>query len=149
MLLMIRNQFTYLSQASTNKTSNNSCYDDINIISTWYLDSSATQHMTPNQNWFSTYEKLNPIRLVFIGDDTSHQTIDQGPIKVKLPSSPIAIISYILYLPSLARNFLILGQILEKRSNFTFNKGLRSIPSNNKIFTICKQEGNLFPLDDY
>jgi len=62
----------YLLTTSTNKVSNNSYYDDISITSTWYLDYGATQHMTPNQNWFSRYEKLNPIRPVFMGDDKCH-----------------------------------------------------------------------------
>jgi len=43
-----------------------------NITSTWYLDFGATQHVTPNQNWFLTYEKLNSTRPIFIGDDTCH-----------------------------------------------------------------------------
>lgn len=68
----------YLFIASTMDVPNDFCYDNTSITSTWYLDSGATQHMTPNQNWFLTYEKLNPTRPVCMGDDTCHQAIGQG-----------------------------------------------------------------------
>jgi len=55
------------------------------------------------------------------------QEIGQGSIKDKLPSSPIAIISNILYVPILARKLLSLSQILEKESNFVFTKGLLAL----------------------
>jgi hypothetical protein len=40
----------------------------------WIIDSSATQHMTFQQEWFTTYERISP-RRVFMGDDTVMEAI--------------------------------------------------------------------------
>ncbi len=34
----------------------------------WIVDSGPTQHMTFEQKWFTTYERISP-RKVFMGDD--------------------------------------------------------------------------------
>jgi hypothetical protein len=40
----------------------------------WIVDSGATQHMTFEQEWFTTYERISP-RKVFMGDDTILEAI--------------------------------------------------------------------------
>ena len=85
-----------------------------------------------------------------MGDDICHQAIEQGSIKVILPSGQHVIIIDILHVPELARNLLSLSQILEKGSNFIFTKGLCTIesftPSGHKITTEFLQQGRLFPI---
>jgi len=47
----------------------------------WIVDSGPTQHMTFEQEWFTTYERISP-RRVFMGDDTVLEAIGKGNIKV-------------------------------------------------------------------
>jgi hypothetical protein len=49
----------------------------------WIVDSSATQHMTFEQEWFTTYERISP-RKVFMGDDTVLEAIGKGNIKATM-----------------------------------------------------------------
>jgi len=39
---------------------------------TWYLDSGATQHMTPHYEWFFSYTKLLTKDKVYLGDNSNH-----------------------------------------------------------------------------
>jgi hypothetical protein len=49
----------------------------------WIIDSDATQHMTFQQEWFTTYERISPKR-VFMGDDTVLEAIGKGNIKATM-----------------------------------------------------------------
>jgi hypothetical protein len=46
----------------------------------WITNSSATQHITFKQEWFTTYERISP-RRVFMGDDIVLEAIGKGSIK--------------------------------------------------------------------
>jgi hypothetical protein len=45
----------------------------------WIVNLGAMQHMTFEQEWFTTYERISP-RKVFMGDDTVLEAIDKGSI---------------------------------------------------------------------
>jgi hypothetical protein len=47
--------------------------------SDWIVDFGATQHMTFEQEWCTTYERISP-RKVFMGDDTILEAIGKGNI---------------------------------------------------------------------
>jgi len=49
----------------------------------WIVNSGATQHMTFEQEWFTTYERISP-RKVFMGDDTVLEAIGKGNIKATM-----------------------------------------------------------------
>ncbi len=49
----------------------------------WIIDSSATQHMTFERQWFNTYESIIP-RKVYMGDDTILEAISKGSIKATM-----------------------------------------------------------------
>ncbi len=46
----------------------------------WIIDFGATQHMTFEQEWFTTYESIVPQK-VYMGDDTILEAIGKGSIK--------------------------------------------------------------------
>jgi len=46
----------------------------------WIVDFGATQHMTFEHEWFTTYERISP-RRVFMGDDTVLKAMCKGNIK--------------------------------------------------------------------
>jgi len=49
----------------------------------WIVDSGATQHMTLEQEWFTTYDRISP-RRVFMGNDTVLEAIGKGRIKTTM-----------------------------------------------------------------
>jgi len=49
----------------------------------WIVNSSATQHMTFKQEWFTTYKCISP-RRVFMGNDTVLKAIGKGNIKATM-----------------------------------------------------------------
>jgi hypothetical protein len=49
----------------------------------WIVDSGAMQHMTFEQEWFTTYEHISP-RRDFMGDDTVLKAIGKGNIKATM-----------------------------------------------------------------
>jgi hypothetical protein len=49
----------------------------------WIVDSGATQHMTFEEERFTTYERISPKR-VFMGDDTVLEAIGKGNIKATM-----------------------------------------------------------------
>ena len=48
----------------------------------WLLDSGASHHMSPHQNWFSSYETVDG-NCVFMGNNASCQTVGIGNVKIK------------------------------------------------------------------
>jgi PAB1-binding protein PBP1 len=49
----------------------------------WIINSSATQYMTFEREWFTTYESILP-RKVYMGDDTILEAIGKGSIKATM-----------------------------------------------------------------
>ncbi len=49
----------------------------------WIVDFGATQHMTFQQEWFTTYECISP-RRAFMADDTVLEAIGKGNIKATM-----------------------------------------------------------------
>jgi hypothetical protein len=49
----------------------------------WIFNSGATQHMTFEQEWFITYERISP-KKVFMGDDIILEAIGKGNIKATM-----------------------------------------------------------------
>ncbi len=41
----------------------------------WYLDTSATQHMTFRRDWFQEYKPMTTSLIVCMGDDTERQVL--------------------------------------------------------------------------
>jgi len=51
---------------------------------TWYLDSGATQHMTPIKEYFMNYTIINPPLKVYSCDDQVHEAIGKGTVQIHL-----------------------------------------------------------------
>lgn len=47
----------------------------------WILDSGCTFHMTPNQEWFDTYKKVD-IGSVLMGNDIACKVVGIGAVRI-------------------------------------------------------------------
>ena len=62
------------------------------LTEVWLMDSGATWHMTPNRDWFYTYEPISE-GLVFMGNDHALEIAGIGTIKLKMYDGSIHTIS--------------------------------------------------------
>lgn len=56
--------------------------DKIKLIEVWLMDSKSTRHMTPNQDWFYTYELISRGSM-FMNNDHALKIVGIGTIKQK------------------------------------------------------------------
>lgn len=117
----------------------------------WYLDSGASQHMTPCKSFLQDYQELPTSRTIILGDDYSHSAEGFGSALIQIKSGQTLLIKDILYVPGLARNLISIAQITLGPTVIIFKQDhciLKiQIPSS-KITTrisIPKQD-NLYPL---
>jgi len=80
----------------------------------WIVDSSAKQHMTFEQKWFTTYERISP-RKVFTGDDIVLEAIDKGNIKATMQVGgelSHATITQVLHVPKMKNNLIFVSKLI-------------------------------------
>ncbi|KAG8473990.1 hypothetical protein CXB51_034146 [Gossypium anomalum] len=57
--------------------------NDYKVSKEWILDLGCTFHMSPNRDWFTTYETVSE-GIILMGNNTSCKIADVGTIKVKM-----------------------------------------------------------------
>jgi len=119
-------------------------------ISTWYIDSRATQHMCYEKDAFTNYEQYENEEVVYLGDDmTSYKIQRQGNVTIRLLNGMERIILDILYILGLAKN-LFLGKQLDKAGGEIQIKS-RTLTLFNKlrhVISKCKLHNDLYKLGD-
>ncbi|KAG8477766.1 hypothetical protein CXB51_027752 [Gossypium anomalum] len=84
----------------------------------WILDSGCTFHMSPNRDWFTTYETVSG-GVVLIGNNASCIIAGVGTIKVKMFDGVVRTLSDIRHVPELKRNLISLSTINSKGYRYT------------------------------
>jgi hypothetical protein len=90
----------------------------------WIVDSGATQHMTFEQEWFTTYERISP-RRVFMGDDTILEAISTGNIKATMQVGgelTHTTITQVLHVPKMKNSLISVSKIIFEGFKVEFNK---------------------------
>jgi hypothetical protein len=77
----------------------------------WYLDSGATQHMTPHFEWFVSYTKNLTRDKVYLGDNSSHDIEGQGVVMITLDSGEARIIENVLHIPALKKSLISVSKV--------------------------------------
>lgn len=72
----------------------------------WYIDSGASQHMTPHSAYFTELTPSTPEKFVCLGDNTQHKIEGQGTIRLDLKPAQHLEIPDVLYVPGLAKNLV-------------------------------------------
>jgi hypothetical protein len=73
------------------------------------MDSETTWHLTPNRDWFHTYEPISE-GSVFMGNDHALEIADIGTIKLKMYDGSIHTISGVRHVKGLKKTLLSVGQ---------------------------------------
>jgi len=118
----------------------------------WYLDSGASQHMSPLKFLFRNFQELSSPCLIILGDNSTHNVVGYGSIVVQLSNSQQLQFLDVLYILSSAKNLLSVAQIINtSNTKVTFCRDycfiMTTSPINHKSITYkTNKEGGLFSL---
>ncbi|KAG8472814.1 hypothetical protein CXB51_034622 [Gossypium anomalum] len=100
--------------------------NDSKVSEEWILDSGCTFHMSPNRDWFTTYETVSE-GVVLIGNNASCEIAGVGTIKVKMFDGVVRTLSDIRYVPELKINLISLSTLDSKGYRYTAESGVLKI----------------------
>ncbi|KAG8481358.1 hypothetical protein CXB51_026131 [Gossypium anomalum] len=92
--------------------------NDSKVSEEWILDSGCTFHMSPNRDWFTTYETVSE-GVVLTENNASCKITGVGTIKVKMFDGIVRILSDVRHVPELKRNLISLSTLDSKGYRYT------------------------------
>ncbi|KAG8499392.1 hypothetical protein CXB51_005981 [Gossypium anomalum] len=92
--------------------------NDFKVSEEWILDSGCTFHMSPNRDWFTTYETVSE-GVVLMGNNASCKIAGIGTIKVKMFDGVVKTLSDVRHVPELKRNLILLSTLDSKGYRYT------------------------------
>ncbi|KAG8501427.1 hypothetical protein CXB51_003754 [Gossypium anomalum] len=100
--------------------------NDSKVSEEWILDSGCTFHMSPNRDWFTTYEIVSEC-VVLMGNNASCKIAGVGTIKVKMFDRVVRTLSDVRHVPELKRNLILLSTLDSKGYRYTAESGVLKI----------------------
>ena len=91
---------------------------DLRASENWILDSVHTFHMTPNQDWFSTYKPMHK-GAVLMGNNASCKVAGIGIVRIKMFDRVIHTLGDVKHVLDLKRNFISLSTLDAKGYKYT------------------------------
>ncbi|KAG8497256.1 hypothetical protein CXB51_008476 [Gossypium anomalum] len=104
----------------------------------WILDSGCTFHMSPNQDWFTTYEIVSE-GVVLIRNNASCKIASVGTINVRMLDGVVRTLSDIRHVPELKRNLISLSTLDSKGDRYTAKSGILKISKGSLV--VMKGQG--------
>ncbi|KAG8474748.1 hypothetical protein CXB51_031715 [Gossypium anomalum] len=101
-------------------------YSDGELLVASINDSKGTFHMSPNRDWFTTYETVSE-GVVLMGNNASCKIAGVGTIKVKMFDGVVRTLSDVRYVPELKRNLISLSTLDSKGYRYTAESGVLKI----------------------
>ncbi|KAG8491577.1 hypothetical protein CXB51_014857 [Gossypium anomalum] len=92
--------------------------NDSKVSEEWILDSGCTFYMSPNRDWFTTYETVSE-GVVLMGNNVSCKIAGVGIIKVKMFDGVVRTLSDVRHVPELKRNLISLSTLDSKGYIYT------------------------------
>ncbi|KAG8487019.1 hypothetical protein CXB51_020709 [Gossypium anomalum] len=96
--------------------------NDSKVSEEWILDSGYTFYMSPNLDWFITYETVSE-GVVLMGNNASCKIAGVGTIKVKMFDGVVRTLSDVRHVPELKRNLISLSTLDSKGYRYTAESG--------------------------
>ncbi|KAG8479428.1 hypothetical protein CXB51_029898 [Gossypium anomalum] len=100
--------------------------NDSKVSEEWILDSGCTFHMSPNRDWFTTYEIVSE-GVVLMGNNASCKIAGVGTIKVKMFDGVVRTLSNVRHVPELKRNLISLSTLDSKGYRYTAESGVLKV----------------------
>ncbi|GJS57673.1 retrovirus-related pol polyprotein from transposon TNT 1-94 [Tanacetum coccineum] len=91
----------------------------------WWYDTGCTKYICNSRRMFVSYQKVNELEPMFMGNGTSSKIEGKGKVILKLTSGKDLVLSNVLHVPNITKN-LISGPILS-------NKGFKLVIESDKL----------------
>ena len=140
-----RKEHLFVMQHMMNAVTEKGTQDDV-----WYVDSGASNHMTSHDEWFGEMQDLQNPGYVQTGDDSCHPITHIGKVPLALHDGKTKSLSDVLHVPSITKNLVSVGQMVEQGLQVRFNaKGCFVEDFNDKCRLVAKGSriGRMFTLD--
>jgi hypothetical protein len=116
----------------------------------WLIDSGASQHMSNQREWFTTYTSMEPTK-VYLGNNETVDAIGRGEIimNMKTNNKPVeATLTEVLHVPQLAKNLFSISQATKHgwEGKFSNEKIYLYHPRTKTFGGVGIREGNLYAL---
>ncbi|KAG8501335.1 hypothetical protein CXB51_003507 [Gossypium anomalum] len=98
----------------------------------WILDSGCTFHMSPNRDWFTTYEIMSE-GVVLMENNASCKIAGIGMIKVKMFDGVVKTLGDVRHVPELKRNLISLSIVDSKGYRYTTESEVLKISKDSLI----------------
>ncbi len=116
----------------------------------WIVDSSATQHMTFKQEWFTTYERISP-KKVFMGDDIVLKAIGKGTIKATMQVGgklSHTTITQVFHVPKMKNSLISVNKLISEGFKVEFDKdGCKVNDARGVVVAEARRDKNLYFLN--
>jgi hypothetical protein len=116
----------------------------------WIIDSGATQHMTFEREWFTTYESI-VARKVYMGDDTILEAIGKGSIKATMQVGGkmlFTTITQVLHVPKMKNSLISVSKLISEGLKMEFDKdGCKVNNVHGTVVAQARREKNLYLLN--
>ena len=99
---------------------------DLRVCENWILDSGCSFHMTPNRDWFSTYELVHK-GAVLMGNNASFKVVGIGIVRIKMFDEVVCALGGIKHVTDLKRNLISLSTLDAKGYKYTGEGGVLKI----------------------
>ena len=80
------------------------------LTDSWILDSTCSYHMTPNKDWFNTYNLVN-FGSIMMGNDASCKVVGIRNIKIKMFDGVVRTLCDVRHVLDLRKNLISLGTL--------------------------------------
>jgi hypothetical protein len=107
------------SSEKTNVVNCNDTYDTFCVVdscvndeNSWIMDTGTSQHMTPNRDWFESYELSSGNVLISNNNLCKVASIDT--MKIKFHDGKIRRLTGVIHIPDLSKNLISLVSLEEK-----------------------------------
>ncbi|GJX75491.1 transposable element [Tanacetum coccineum] len=89
----------------------------------WIMDSACSFHMSPNRDWFVTYEEFDGGN-VFMGNDSPCKVVGIGTIQIRMHDGVVRTLTDVRHVPDLKKNLISLGVFDSKGFKYTSENGV-------------------------
>jgi hypothetical protein len=112
----------------------------------WYVDSGASNHMTPCKEMLTNIKQSN-VENIISANNAKLVVKNAGEVLMQTNKSEIKI-DDVLYVPNLAANLLSVNKIVKKGNSVVFDKnGCTIMNGENDIVACCKPENGVYKLN--
>ena len=111
----------------------------------WYIDSGASQHMTPNRNLIHETKKT-PIKEIVAANNAKMMTSETGKVILRVNKNDIEV-NDVLHVPDLLANLLSISKIVKNGNTVIFDKkGGSILNANNKCIAQLNEIDGVYKL---